>query len=504
MNMINAGHLFCRTAPRLLVTVLILFLYVNVLYGAGDDFFLRQEIDISGAILGSREADFDGDGRTDLVLLVEDPSGQRSIRSYIQRESGRFPPTATQVIEISSSSDMAQSLDLNEDGRTELYLIDRDGLWQFEHDGDSFSDQGKSLISVPTLFASGIEGGLVEQHCIHTVSGRPVAFLPVSSGYSLWEYVDGKFRSMGALSFSHFFSVTERPVKLFGGSRQNMPGLFQVCMPTVVIGDSNGDELDDIYLIWPDRISIITRDAQKGFNGQDNLTFRFQTASEGRLCQARLVDYDRDGRLDVVCSRSEGGISGAQTDIDFFHSTQIRRLDPTESYTVSLTDACGNLMIDDFDKNGGPELVVPAIELGIMSTVKKMVTKKTDLHILVYPIDNLGRPAREPKVRKKVSCRLDFENADPTANIRVNWSGDYDGDGLADLVVADGGGQLIFYRGSTDEYLEDKASLVVDLVNPDDIRLANLNNDAGTDLIIIHKPAEGITRLTVLVTSRIS
>jgi hypothetical protein len=216
-----------------------------------------------------------------------------------------------------------------------------------------------------------------------------------------------------------------------------------------------------------------------------------------------LVDYNLDGRLDVVCSRSLGGISGALTEVNFFHSTHLRRRDRTESYSISLTDACGNLIVGDFNNNGSPELIVPAIELGIMSTVKKMITKKTDFHILIYPIDNLGRPAREPEIRKKVSCRLDFESADPTSSIRINWSGDYDGDGLPDLVVADGGGQLLFLRGNVDEYLEDKAELVLDLLNPSQIRPVHLNNDGCHDLVIIHKPEEGITRLTLLVTNRI-
>jgi len=503
MNLHNVGHIIFRGVTGIILSILMLYFSVSLLYAAGDDFFLRQEIDVSGQVLGSLVDDFNGDGLPDLILVAEDADGRRTVRTYIQREHGRFPPTAAQIFEVAPSANMIQALDINGDGKKELFLTEGDGLREFDFNGDKFNVQGKSVVNIPTLFAAGIEGGLVEQNCIQTVSGRPVAFIPVSVGFSLWAYSDGKFSNIGMLNFSHLFSAIDRPVKLFGGSRRNLQGLFQVCIPNVVISDSNGDDLDDVYLVWPDRVAIITQDSQNGFNGQDDLLFRFQAHTDGNLCQSRLVDYDGDGRLDIVCSHSAGGISGAQTDINFYHSTQIRRLDHTESYSVSLTDACGNLMIDDFDRSGRPELVVPAIELGIMSTVKKMITKKTDFHILIYPIDNLGRPAHEPKVRKKISCRLDFENADPTANIRINWSGDYDGDGLPDLIVADGGGQLMFYRGTADDYLEDKAVLVIDLDNPDEIMPTRLNNDAGTDLVIIHKPAGGITRLTLLVTSRI-
>lgn len=503
MNTLKTSHTFIRILPGTLWGMAILFLLAGTLHGASDDFFVHQQIDVSGTILGTLEADFSGDGNIDIVLLAADQSGRRTLESYIQRESGRFPPSPGQTLDMPSSISKMQSLDIDNDGRMELYFLDGNGLWQYTHNGDEFSERPKALISIPTMFGGGIEGRLLSQDCIYFISGRPVAFIPVTNGYSLWEYTEGKFKARGLLSFSHLLSAIDRPVKLFSGHSLEQQEWYRINIPAIVIADSNGDDLDDIYLMWFDRLALFAADEQGQFSSENSLRFRFQDPAAGNLCQSRLVDFDRDGRLDVVCSRSAGGISGARTDINFFHSTQIRRRDRTGNYAVSLTDACGNLLIDDFDGSGRPELVVPAVELGIMSTVKKMITKKTDLHILIYPIDNLGRPAQEPMVRKKISCRLDFESADPTADIRINWTGDYDGDGRNDLVVADGGGQLVFYRGAAENYLESKADLVLDISDPDEIRPVHLNSDGQTDLVIIHKQVEGTTRLTLLVTNRI-
>jgi hypothetical protein len=503
MNIAKIGHVISGIIAILFPVIAVLLVFSRTASGAGDDFFTRQQFDLPGTVLGAREADFNGDGKTDIVFLVDEPSGRRALYSFIQREAGRFPPVAGQILEVSPSMDLVQCLDLDGNGKAELYYVDRDGLWQYLHDGEQFSERAKSMITVPTLLAAAIEGRLLSQDCIYTLSGRPVAFVPVASGYSLWEYSQGKFKNIGTLTFSHLFSAAERPVKLFSDPSQESQGWFEVSIPAIVIGDSNGDDLDDVYLIWPDRLAIIPQNAAGRFDNAAGSVFRFQDRVEGNLCQATLVDFDRDGRLDVVCSHSAGGISGAETVINFFHSTQIRRRDRTENYSVKLTDACGNLIIEDKDGDGAPELIVPAVELGIMSTVKKMVTKKTDFHILIYPIDNLGRPAQDPKVRLKVSCRLDFEDADPTAHIRINWAGDYDGDGFDDLVVADGGGKLMFYQGEAEDYLQSRAELVLDMDEPDEIRPVQLNGDGRTDLIIIHAPADNATRITLLVTNRI-
>jgi hypothetical protein len=503
MNMNDGGKYSIPISPLAGLLVGILLLCSGTIYGAGDDFFLRQQIDIPGIIIGSQEADFNGDGRTDIVLLADEAPGRRTMRSYIQRESGRFPPSPGQTLEIPSSANMIQCLDLDGDGQDEIYLVAAQGMLQYIYDGGEFPDQGKQQAIVPTLFVAGIEGGLLSQDIFYMLSGRPVAFLPSGGGYSLWEYAQGRFNNIGLLPVPHLFTAADRPVKLFSGQSHNPQGYFQVNLPAIVIDDSNGDEIDDVYLIWPDRLIIVPQNDQAEFDSQDYADFHFQNQYQDNLCQANLVDFDRDGRLDIVCSRSAGGISGAQTDINFFHSTQIRRGDRTESYTVSLTDVCGNLIISDMNGDGSPELVIPAIELGIMSTIKKMITKKSDFHILIYPIDNLGRPAKEPEVRKKISCRLDFESADPTSHIRINWTGDYDGDGMSDLVVADGGGQLLFFQGEADNYLQSKAELVLDMIDPDEIRTVQLNGDGRTDLVIIHSPADNTTRVTLLVTNRI-
>lgn len=476
----------------------------SLLFAADDDYFLEQRIDVRGVILGSREADFNGDGLIDLALVHSDLSGRRLLSSFIQREFGRFPPTPTQNIAISPSANIAQCVDLDGDRASELLVVDKDGLWAYRFGGDGFVDAPDHLVKETTIFTAGTENSLLPEDCIHTVSGRLVAFLPTLDGFSLWAYTDGSFVRWARLSASHRCATIQRPVKLFGNNSPAHMSQFVVSIAEVLIHDGNADGRDDVYLIWPDRLVIHLQNPDGGFAEEGGILFRFQEFSDGSLFQARLTDYDGDNRLDIVCSRSDGGISGARTEIAFFNAADILSGRRVESHRITLADACGNLMIDDFNLDGIPELVVPAVELGILSTVQKMITKKTDLHMLIYPIDNSGRPADEPRIRREIPCRLNFEQSDPTCDIRLHWEGDYDGDGLADLLVADGGGQLMFYRGITDDYIEDKASLVLEIPGPNEVRTIELNNDGRDDLVLIHKPAQGMTRLTLLVTNRIS
>ena len=490
--------------PRLVLSLTAVVAGFILFFAAGinaadEDFFTRQDIEYSGQIIGVRHADFNGDGLVDLAVITADNADRRFLNIHLQRQTERFPPVAGQVIELTPSTNQLQCFDFNNDGRTDIVTIDKDGLKLYQFRDEKFDSEPRHLAKENTIYAGGIEGMMLPHSIIYTLDGRPVAFIPIRDGLALYEIVQPKLRELARIKFPPRMRRADRSIKLFG----NDPGFITMAIPDIHLADATGDGRDDIYLEWPDRITIFGQNENGGFNNDDHIDFRFQETDSDNLCQAHLVDYDRDGRLDLICCRSGGGITGAVTDIDFFGSDRIRSNSHEPSHSLNISDAVGNLMITDVDGNGNPELVVSAVEIGTMSTVQMMITNKTDFHVLVYPIDNLGRPAREPLVRREITCRLDFSLADPTAGIRCDWSEDFNGDGWEDFVFADGGGMLMFYSGKADEYIEKKAGLAVEMEDPDFIYPVRLNGDNKADLIIIHKATNDKARLTLLITNRI-
>lgn len=481
------------------ICVVIMIGFSGQLLAADDDFFNKQEIDVNGTILGSREGDFNGDGRIDLAFFIDEEFGQRAILIFIQRESGRFPPGSSQRILVSSSINMAQCADLNSDGKSEIYVIDREGMWVYQYADDKFQDQPGNAARAATVFSGGIRNKILSQEFIYSLQGENIALLPVASGYDIWTYSGNRFSQSSNLDFSYDIHAAESPVRSFVAT----PVAYAFTFPKIYMGDSNGDNRQDIYLLWADRLQIFAQGGNGKFSGQAGTQYRFRELTNNKICLAEMADINNDGYLDLISCQSKGGLSEAETEISFYDASLLRsgNISPTQS--ISLTDICGNLIIGNFDFRAGPELVIPAIELGIMSTVKKMISNKTDMHLLVYPIDNLGRLASDPAVRRKITCRLDFDRANPVENFRLDWSGDFTGDGLPDLVTADGGSQLLFYLGSTDEYLEGKNFLAIEINDPDVLKTVRLNNDNRDDLIIIHYPNGGFNRVTLFITNSI-
>lgn len=481
-----------------LYILLVVIGLVSHIQAADDDIFIQQEINVSGEILACRHADFNGDLLPDLALVVSETTGERILSIYLQRTSRRFPPTSSQRIVLSPTVNMIQALDIDNDGKSELFIIDRDGMWRFRFDDEQFNGRARHVISRQTLFAGGIHGPIMSEKFLFDVGGKISAFIPDADGFDLYSYEKDKFVSNSLIPFQHYFTRQALPVKSF----IRRPTVLSMSLPKIVISDYNRDDLADIYLLWSDHLMIFPQNMQGGYTDESRLEYDFSKYSRDNLCQSALIDFDRDGLLDLICCHSLGGLSDARTEIRFFGATQILNNDRVERHTINLTDICGNMMIDNFDGTGSVELVLPAIELGILTTVKNMISKKTDCHFLIYPIDNLGRPSREPMHRRKATCRLNFENADPTGDFVLNWKGDYNNDGRLDLVVADGN-QMMFYLGDAEEYIESRAGLVLDIADVDDIVSARLNGDDNSDLIVIHGPSTGSQKITLLVTNRI-
>lgn len=482
-----------------IVLVLTLCVYLTITAGAADDnFFQRQQIDVPGAVLDYRLGDFNGDKLTDLALLVAEPSGRQVIELFLQREAGRFSPNAMTTMELPRTAGMIQCFDINGDNKTEIMIVDHDGLQEYSYNGKTITPSGKSITTEPTIFSGGTGGAILSQTFIQTLSGQVVAFLPVDDGFSILAYKSGKFSVAGQINFPHVVYREIRPIKLLGASH----GGLTTILPDIVIGDANGDDRDDVYLVWPDRLSIFEQNPSGQIGSEAATTLHFQEMSDEAFCQSQLADFNLDKRLDLIGYRSIGGISGAATEISLINSSNFRSGDKSTGHHITLTDACGNVIIGNFDGSGGLELAVPTIELGVMSMVKVLLSKKIDFHLLIYPLDSLGHPSKDPVIRRKISCQLDFSKADPTSGIRLNWTGDYDGDNRPDLAFADGTGQILFYRGIPNEYVESKASLILDAPNVDQIYATQLNNDGRSDLILIHRPVNNLTRVTLLVTNR--
>ena len=116
---------------------------------------------------------------------------------------------------------------------------------------------------------------------------------------------------------------------------------------------------------------------------------------------------------------------------------------------------------------------------------------------MIYPFKS-GMPVKEPDKRRNYEFRFNLDDPQPTGEVTVDWSADYNGDRYKDLVFSSGKGELKFYWGKDKDYLSKKADLEISLDHPSEIYPIHLNHGEFFDIIVRHNLSGKLDRLTVL------
>ena len=136
--------------------------------------------------------------------------------------------------------------------------------------------------------------------------------------------------------------------------------------------------------------------------------------------------------------------------------------------------------------------------MGTFAATKIFLTKKTDMHLLIYTM-NANHISNEPNKRLRYEFKFNFADMNPVSEVSFNWLGNYNSDRLLDAVFCDGNGRVLFYWGHQTEYLSKSPDLEIPLDHPSQVFPVNLNDDNFSDLIIEHNLGGRYDRLSLLI-----
>ncbi len=459
--------------------------------------------------------DQDQDGRQDLIVSLLDEDRRRRLELRRQRADQSFPVEADWSMTIPPDAVCFSVVDVREDPGREIVL-----------------HTGRAIFSVsPT--ESSLRGNLRKERSMELFPN-----LAEDGPLSRWELVkdvDGGEQEE-LLVVSEGQLVLLRPSFSAEEDAETLPEIrriscreAQASRPSVAtfFAGGSGDDRDEeevqlrppFFLSSPSSMSAFP--AQQWLDNQASWEVPF------------LEDWDGDGRLDPVFFGSEGfEVTGAEGEsrtfslpealedpdewqprlLDFDGDGRVEVIairDDDEEHVFLLFDrlADGNLKerpvarvklsslgaeFEERDVDGDGILDLVARQFDIPSGLTQASNVRMDLTLQVYRGQAGGTLERRPKWKFERSFDPD-QMGDSGDDQIMDLSGDFDGDGLMDLLVLEPGGalEITALRNRSDRWeLEDEPLVRYQPTSRiEDASVEVLNADSVADLILKHESA---------------
>lgn len=491
----NPGH---KCVIGCLIFFQIMFLGLSA-FSADQDIFDIYSLEIDGVIYGFLIGDFDGNDKFDIAVIYSTFTDleTRYVGLFIHQENTGYAARPDYLTKFAATVAQVNTGDINNDGRDELVLISSDGVFAIQFSTGTGFSQPIPIVRQKTVYSCPFFFGIITDPFLFELNSNPgpEMLIPVASGYVIYEKTEGgDYSVLNQLQVPIAGLNSSRSIKEFGHKATSG---FKIDLASILVTDGNLDERQDLYFLWDRKVCCFFQDETGNFSRTPDTRVDFYPLTTGGFIQSHLIDVNSDRRPDIVVSRTSGGITNTETKVRVYMSSSYGQIEPNFSKEITLSDSHCNLMLDDFNGDNIPDLALPAVELGAMAATKMFLFKKTDLHILIYPFKS-GIPSDEPTKRLQYEFRFNFDDPQPTGEVAVDWSGDYNGDDLNDLAFCDGKGKINLFWGRDRDYLPKKSDIEISLDRASQIYPVHLNNGRYSDIIIEHRMTGKTNRLTVM------
>lgn len=457
-----------------------------------------EEIALPGAFADCLMADFDGDSTYEILALTvsepaagdtAEPLGNRK-GAIISRIGGAYRSDRATLFDLPPDAIVFDTGDIDGDKRPEILYLAHDGLYAMEYASGLVSEP-RRVISHPTLFILPTAGSVSywDIYRPSRAAGKAYVVIPCHAGLAVYGMSGtGAVDSLGILRMRHQARALVSPVT----EMREMNPLNYVCsLPTVQIADCGGDGIEDIFVMSDNKVIVFQGDLDGRFDSEASLTFAVNHAADtggadaNSDIQFQVSDLNADNRADIVASKTSGGVMRFESEIDIYLCRARGGYDDKPSFSRKVRKSAGTAYLNDFNGDGRTDLVIPALELGIMPMLKMLILNRLDLNIDIY-LQESGRFPDEPSLRKPISASIDLNTGNISYGNNMAFGGDFNGDRLSDFLLDTGKGELRIFYGASGLVLGQNYGWSLELPNPASVYTQDLNGDGRSEILAFY------------------
>ena len=263
-------------------------------------------------------------------------------------------------------------------------------------------------------------------------------------------------------------------------------------VPVLYHEDFNGDKRKDILSKYKDRIKIFLQNEKNEFSRAPDLEIDLDVLTEEEekkipppSYSLDMVDLDGNGFIDIVVSKSQLQTMGSLSKI-YIYLNKEGKINLTPDQILVNDSAFGQPVILDINGDNHKDLIITETKMGIFQILRVLITRKLSYEDAIYLGKN-GEYPKLPATKIKSKIRFDFEKLERTEGEIANFRGDFNGDGVKDVLKKiDAKNMLAIFLGQSGAkkiIFSKKASYETKEELPSAIIIKDLNNDNVSDII---------------------
>lgn len=491
----------------------------------GEAEFVETRLELGAEVLGYECVDVDLDHRVDVVVVAQS-GADRVLQLFRQDAGGGFPARPDWRLTVPRDVFAHAFLDLRAEPGQEVLLLTRGGVHSLSTTNPGLRDNLRRELELPLFPDLADAGALPRWNWITDLDGDGRLDLLLPSGGALVAFAASSAGANGAapgltrgaslpcIVREELASFTTLALARNGGAELDVrvPGFFPRAPSSVpllgnrhmfrrseewdlpALVDADGDGRQDAVYAGTDGLLVRRQDAGGGFAAAERHVVPAVLQSGAR---PRLVDVDGDGRREVLLVQE--GEGGLQRD---FVVTVAPWEDGTigEEAVARIKLSAANVDFDlvDVDRDGRLDLTARVVDLP--TGIQTLTAIHVDNSLLVFRGAAGGGFSRRPDLRFERRLRPnELERIRETLILDIR--GDYDGDGLNDLLLLRPDGLLqilpVHRDGSSLVVADEPRSSHVPAKPVRSARPEVLSLDPVSDLVLRHEDA-----LTILVSRR--
>jgi hypothetical protein len=465
--------------------------------------FKAHRLRVQGEVKEVRSADLDGDGRLELLASSTTHPQGRPVRSLeacglegegidarpVLRETWRVPLNA--VFWDAGPAGAA-------DGGHHIYFLSLDGLSEVE----KFGFAPRLRIEAPVLLSVGQEDEFLWLDFIKDWDGdgRAEAMLPLGREARFYRRVEeGRWERADS---ARLFPLAYYSNNIhFGRDVGGYEYLSILLYPILEAVDLNGDGRKDLLALRDGEGFCYLR-KENGRLDPEPFVWDLEIRNEEELSQHRatlsyrVADLNRDGCADVMVHKVTMSFADWDAETAVFLGSPERTRSGGPNQRVPSRGFLSNVSLDDLDGDGYADVTVWSVRMGIVPLAEMLLRRI--IHLRSHSYFGSWPKGFPPKAENEGNfvLHIDGDRPDFIRGLMPNTRGDFNRDGIKDLVAAKGEDTLAIYLGLPERRFDSKPWAVLDAPGVNYVAPEDLDGNGLVDLYG-YQVDKGFSRLHV-------